>query len=81
VPNCRLTKTKFTECPLMARNLNDLANGRVKGLVLIRATSVKTLKTRDVGVVYRTTAGDAGHFLHYCPWCGKKITPFSMRRE
>ncbi len=79
--NCRLTKTKFTECSLMAANLADVANSRTKGLALVRLTNVKTFKERDVGVIYRTTAGEKGYFLHYCPWCGKKITPFFMRRE
>jgi len=81
MPNCRLTKTKFTGCSLMVENIHPEPNARVAGLSLLVATDLDTLKRVGRGVLYRAAAKDAGRFLRYCPWCGKDITPLFMQED
>ena len=61
-------------CSLLSERLHE-PNARKAGLSVLRVTSTRTGKSRNIGVCFRTKASDRGMMLNLCPWCGADIKP------
>jgi hypothetical protein len=60
-------------CAALEERIEDTANAKRKGFVLMVLTNFTTGKTRKVGVCYKRSAKDPGLMLNVCPFCAKPI--------
>lgn len=62
-------------CETMTRAI-DNTNGKGGGLEAFEVVNMRTLKTRLVGIRYRTCKSDRGVLINFCPWCGTDMRPW-----
>jgi hypothetical protein len=73
------TKPRFKRCTArrfcfaLDERIEDTANARRKGFVLMVLTNFATGKTRRVGVCYKRSAKDPGLMFNVCPFCAQPI--------
>jgi hypothetical protein len=68
----KISDEEWRFCKSMDRAA-QLINDHRKGLVPIEVTHVETLKTRMIGIAYKTGPHDKGVMLNQCPWCGASL--------